>query len=243
VFYFTDNSTTYWIAASGSSRHAELHALIVEIKLLEQKLECSLEVVHVPGLLMITQGTDGLSRGVWMSALHNPVNQQYLTECVFALAPYDPLLVDKYTQWYNLSTSWRYQDWRQRWDSRECFHWLSVWFPPPKLARQAISFMLEMWVEVPLTTSALFFVPHTLMAFWHGLSRHIVELATIYPHRTEMRLPPILLIPIVVLYLPSHVRSLPILRLDPFALPSNAQWHREQAAYMRGLPPREIRKG
>jgi hypothetical protein len=242
LFYFTDNSTTYWIAASGSSKHPALHALIVEIKLLEQELDCCLEVVHVPGLLMIRQGTDGLSRGVWMSSLHNPINQRYLTECVFAPAPYDPQLVWSYVHGYQLSSRWRYQDWQQLWDPRQCFHTLSVWFPPPELARQAISFMLEAWVEVPLTTSALFFVPRTLMAFWHGLSRHIVELATIYPHRTEMRLPPVLPIPIVVLYLPPHVRSLPIIRLDSPSLPSNAQWHREQAAYVRGLPPRAINK-
>jgi hypothetical protein len=222
VFYFTNNSTTYWIAAAGLSQHPPLHTLITEIKLLEQELQCSLEVVHVPGLLIIDQGTDGLSRGVLMSALYNPVNQQYLTECVFSPAPYDPQLVMSYITYYHLSQHWRYQEWNKKWDSRECFHNLSVWFPPPELARQAISFMLETWVEVPLTTSALFFVPRTLMAFWHGLSRHINELATIYPHRTPMRVPPILPIPIVVLYLPPHVGSLPPLRLDASTFPPDA---------------------
>jgi hypothetical protein len=69
VFYFTDNSTSYWIAASGSSSSPGLHQLIEEIRLLELELECSLQAVHVPGLIMIDQGTDGLSRGIWMSAL------------------------------------------------------------------------------------------------------------------------------------------------------------------------------
>jgi hypothetical protein len=69
VFYFTNNSTTYWIAASGSSGSPGLHQLIEEIRLLELNLECSLQVVHVPGLLMIDQGMDALSRGIWMSAL------------------------------------------------------------------------------------------------------------------------------------------------------------------------------
>jgi hypothetical protein len=38
VFYFTDNSTSYWIAASGSSASPGLHKLIEEIRLLELEL-------------------------------------------------------------------------------------------------------------------------------------------------------------------------------------------------------------
>jgi hypothetical protein len=30
-------------------------------------MRCHLEVIHVPGKLMIHQGTDGLSRGLWMT--------------------------------------------------------------------------------------------------------------------------------------------------------------------------------
>jgi hypothetical protein len=30
------------------------------------------------------------------------------------------------------------------------------------------------------------FVPHTLMAFWHGISQYIVELATIYLQHIKM---------------------------------------------------------
>jgi hypothetical protein len=32
VFYFTNNSTTYWIGVSGSSKNPVLHALIEEIQ-------------------------------------------------------------------------------------------------------------------------------------------------------------------------------------------------------------------
>jgi hypothetical protein len=64
IFYFTDNSTTYWITASGSSSSPGLHALIEDIRALELCLQCHLQVVHIPGTLMIGQGTDGLSHGV-----------------------------------------------------------------------------------------------------------------------------------------------------------------------------------
>lgn len=39
IFYFTDNSTNYWIAASGSSKWEKLHSLITEIKSIEQDLQ------------------------------------------------------------------------------------------------------------------------------------------------------------------------------------------------------------
>jgi hypothetical protein len=70
VLYFTDNLTTYWVASSGSSPSPRLHVLIKEIRLLEMELDCCLQVIHVPGVVMIDQGTDGLSRGVWASPFH-----------------------------------------------------------------------------------------------------------------------------------------------------------------------------
>jgi hypothetical protein len=65
VFYFTDNTTTYYALRKGSSRIPSLHALVREIKLICLQMGCLLEPVHVPGTVMINQGTDGLSRGVW----------------------------------------------------------------------------------------------------------------------------------------------------------------------------------
>jgi hypothetical protein len=68
LFYFTDNMVTYYIVHNGSSRNTELHKLIRRIKLLELRSHCRIEVIHVPGVVMITQGTDGLSRGAWTSS-------------------------------------------------------------------------------------------------------------------------------------------------------------------------------
>ena len=102
IFYFTDNSSTYWIAASGSSPSPGLHKLIEEIRLLELELDCSLQVVHVPGYLMIDQGTDSLSRGIWMSSFHDLTDSSLLTQEIFAPLPYDPGLVTSYIQRHGL---------------------------------------------------------------------------------------------------------------------------------------------
>ncbi len=61
-FYFTDNMTTYYTFMSGSSKSPSIHSLLEDIKLLEIELEIVLEVIHVPGTTIITEGTDGLSR-------------------------------------------------------------------------------------------------------------------------------------------------------------------------------------
>jgi hypothetical protein len=245
AFYFTDNSTVYWIAASGSLASPRLHALIKDIPLLEMKLGCHLQVIHVPGLVMIQQGTDGLSHGIWMTSLQGLEDSQQLTQAVFDPVPYDPDLVIPYLQ--NLHklgypcSNWRYCDWQQPWSPSRIFDRLLVWIPPPEVARQVIFFVLETWVKKPFTTSALSFIPRTVPAFWRGLSRHLIELDTIFPHLVPLRLPPLLPIPIIILYLPTHQRSLPTQDRLVFApLPAGAHWHWEQAAQLRRLPPEPL---
>jgi hypothetical protein len=51
IFYFTDNSTSYWITASGSSSSPGLHALIEDIRALELHLQCHLQVCTFLALL------------------------------------------------------------------------------------------------------------------------------------------------------------------------------------------------
>jgi hypothetical protein len=247
VFYFTDNSTVYWISASGSSPSPELHKLIEEIRALELELGCTLQVIHVPGYLMIDHGDDGLSRGIWMTTLQDLTDPQVLTAAIFEPLPYDPGLVYHYlarlTQ-YGIPSSvtrWEYRDWTVPWNASSCFDICTVWFPPPEIARQVITFCLETWSERPLTTSFLFFVPRVVPAFWWGLSRHVHELATLYPHKTPLPRPPLVPIPVVVLYVSPHTRTLPTKdRLARVALPANAAWHKREAASVRGLSPRPI---
>jgi hypothetical protein len=70
VYYFTDNEVTYNICKKGSSKTISLHLLVQQFNALELALERHLEVIHVPGNTMITQGTDDLSRGVWSNDLN-----------------------------------------------------------------------------------------------------------------------------------------------------------------------------
>lgn len=239
LFYFTDNSTVYNVCASRSSKAPALQTLIEKITLLELRLGCRLVVVHTPGVVMISQGTDGLSRGVWMSPLHTHMDPADINSAVFAPQPPDPCLVDYLTATYSLPPCWRFQDWNTVWDARALFHQFSVWFPPPELARQAIIFSLQAWTECPLTTSVLFIVPRILPAFWRGLSRHLTELVVLYPNEFPFLCPPVLPIPVVILYLPPYKRCLPLSPpsgMDTSSHATNRRWHEYQAEMVRRLP-------
>ena len=63
LFLFTDN----WVAESafvkGMSRSQALYDLMLRLRLLEMKYNIWIEIIHVAGRRMISQGTDGLSRG------------------------------------------------------------------------------------------------------------------------------------------------------------------------------------
>ena len=237
VFHFTDNSVTYCVTSAGSSRSPELHKLVEQIQDLTLQLDCHLEVVHVPGVVMITQGTDGLSRGIWLSQLHPHVSQRDITRAVF-----DPLVPDwnlavHYATLLGADSDMRLHEWTCPW-GKGLFDHLSVWFPPPELCRQCLIGILEAWVERPRTTSALIFVPRTLSRCWLGLSRHLQLVDTFSPSDVTLVSPPLLPIPILVLYLAPHTPVLPARRrMDSAPKPAGFRWHDREATRMRGLPP------
>jgi len=245
LFYFTDNEVTYYICAAGSSRIPPLHSLILEIRRLQILLGVFLNTVHVPGKVMITQGTDSLSRGVWVSPLHDRANPDHLNGMVFSPVSFDPSLVDHIIQSHSQVVPpdgirpWRHQPWDSPWETESLFDTLTVWFPPPEMARQAIIFQLLAFCERPLTTSAIFVIPRVLVGCWRGLSSYLTELAVIKEHDWTFS-PPRLLpqIPVWVIYLAPHTRSLPLLapgRLDPAPSLPYEWWHRQQADFMRSL--------
>ena len=249
LFYFTDNSTTYWISSNGSSKNSKLHLTLEQIRSLEVKLGCHLNVVHVPGLLMIQEGTDGLSRGIWINPWHETISRDQLLSHIFSPLPVNWELVNQYVQecipaWHADHPgpplppqwpSWSLQPWDTPPHLLQLRGRFTVWFPPPELARQAITLLLEAYAECPLHTSGLLFVPRIIPAFWRGLSKCLQELPAVYPHLTPLSPSPLLPIPVTVLYLPRHHRSLQPRTLDSSPPPTRARWHQAQAQQMRGM--------
>ena len=168
---------------------------------------------------------------------------------IFAPLPPNESLINQYIyqhlpEWHSLAPEFRlpsgWPAWsREAWDTPP--HQLhlrgrfTVWFPPPELARQVITHLLEAFVEAPLTTSGLFFIPRIIPGCWKGLSKCLYELPTVYPHLTPLSPGPFLPIPITVLYLPRHHRSCRPKRVDSPPPPPGAGWHQAQAQEMRGV--------
>jgi hypothetical protein len=235
-FYFTDNMATYYAVSKGSSKSPGLHSMVTRIKQLEIMLGCFLEVIHVPGTTIITEGTDDLSRGIWMSALHHRPSQRKILTEIFAPLPHSPDVsawaVNQVGYWGHPC---HYRSWNCVWDPEACFDRLTLWCPPPELAPQLLYFLLQCYVERPATTSMLVVLPRTLQRKWARASRHVVEIGVYQRATVPFVNRSFLTIPIILLLIPFYVRTLPSDRLDQATPTSPRLFHRQQATLVRGL--------
>jgi hypothetical protein len=238
LFYFTDNMVSYYVVQNGSSSSPELHKLTREIKACEVRLGCRIEAIHVPGDLMILVGPDDLSRGIWMSPERHTVSSVLASHRVLQAIPFCPALGDWALKQAGLPSNqpFRYISSLDEWTFDNVNGHVSIWTPAPELARQALRFFLDSWVEAPWTTAGLFMIPRILQRDWAFLSKHVRELVVIYPHDLPLPLRYASLIPLVLLYFPFYVRALPVDRLDQLTDRTvYEQWHQQQAELVRGL--------
>jgi hypothetical protein len=241
VFYFTDNMTTYYVVMNGSSLSPELHKLVRAIKRLEMLMCYRIEVIHVPGLLMVGEGADGLSRGLWLSS--HRLYRLSLTESALALGavPFSLALLESWALVELVSldadADYHLQMSLSPWSFDTIYGQTTIWVPTPEIARQALVTFLEVWVENARITRGLFLIPRIMQKDWGRLSRHIVEVATVYPTNLPDCCSYPTLIPFVLVYVPHFSRCLTPSRLDePTSRGHYPKWHAgDQADYLRGL--------
>jgi hypothetical protein len=111
----------------------------------------------------------------------------------------------------------------------------TLWFLAPEWAHQLLDAVVTTWTEQPWHTEAFFLIPRVFQRDWGRASKHIQDLglhaADIIPAYGGTTN-----IPCVLLHLPCYVRSLPqTRRMDIPSQPAGAEWHKEQAEYVRGL--------
>ena len=151
LFYFTDNSATYYICSAGSSRSPGLQALVEQIRKHELILGCTLQVIHIPGSAMILQGTDGLSRGLWLSSLRPQVDQHVLTESIFRPASYDASHVGDYAALLGWDPATLV---RSRWESPltggALLHRFTVHHPPPRVGAPNLDLLPRSLGRIPV---------------------------------------------------------------------------------------------
>jgi hypothetical protein len=194
-------------------------------------------VIHVPGTTLITQSTDGLSRGIWVSILQARPSQQRILAEIFAPVPYSTDVGQWALNHTGLppSTPLHYRDWQHQHDPATVFHMLTIWTPHPEIAAQLLYALLQLYVECPLTTSFLILVPHVLQTRGSRISRHIVDLGVFPQDAIPLARQSVLTIPLILLYISMHVRVISAPRLDAPPQSTLRLRHRQHATQMRGL--------
>ena len=234
LFYFTDNMVSYYIVSGGSSASPELQKLIRRIKFQELVLGIRLEVVHIPGLHMIDQRTDGLSRGIRFAGGRLKRTPEAETLRIFEAMPVTTLTLswfDSCSRGFGRHQQWKWMDALAPWSFHQVSGRATVWFPAPEWAHQLMDAVVNAWEENPWNTEAFFIVPRVFQCSWGRASKHIQEVGIVpaasipdYGEGTD--------IPCVMLHLPCYVRSFPSPRqLDQPPRPQGEQWHREQAEH------------
>jgi hypothetical protein len=191
--------------------------MVEQIKKLEIMMDIHLEVVHVPGTMIITECTARLSRGIWISHMHERLDTAQLLAEIFAPVPFAPNVQQRALNQTGLPYEpCFHRCWEKQWDAQAVFDRLTIWTPPPEVAPQLIFFLLQCPVEKPLTTAALIVIPWILQKRWSRGSKHVFLKMGLYQRATvPLAHHSFLSIPIVLLWIPCHIRSLPPLRLDP----------------------------
>jgi hypothetical protein len=244
MIYFTDNLVSYELISKGSSGSPGLQELLREIKLLEVEMHCQVLAVHVPGVAMIRQGTDGLSRGIWMAPFRDRLSPLNETLRVFRSAPPTQDVIE----WMDgvLATSFPSHPAERviltdfdHWDLRTCMQRTTFGFPSPQLARQMVTHVIMAWVECPHDTAGIFLVPRVFQRWWRRTNKALLwalllDTSSVYTSDVfEAE------IPLVLLILPPHIPCLPSSSpdnsVDRSTLPANWREHDEQAEYLRGL--------
>jgi hypothetical protein len=236
-FYFTDNIFTYFRVMKGASRAPGLQEVVEDIKLLEAELRCHLEVIHIPGTAIITQSTDGLSRGIWYSPLHRHPPQHVILHDIFAPLSFSSDVGDWARSQAGLppSVKWHFCHWDASWDFHIVANRLTIWTPPPEVAAQLLHFLLLSYVEASATTSCLLLIPRILQLRWSRMSS-IIRTVGIYQRSViPLYCHSVLTIPVVLLYIPCHIRTLPTRRLDSSALTTRQRIHEAEATSLRRM--------
>ena len=206
-FVFTDNRVSYWILHSGSSKIPKLHELVLEIVLITSHYRIHLEVIWVPGELMIEEGSDGLSRGIWISPCRNNMLSSGHIRAILRPAPHTPEVIQWIQNITNLTDKIHYVNYQRPLYYNKILGRTILVTPPPHVARQIMNSVLCYWVEAPCTTSVFFLLPGIYQHSWGRVNKYIDVVGTFHPRTLPFRSLLFSNIPLTLLYLPPFVPS------------------------------------
>jgi hypothetical protein len=157
---------------------------------------------------MITQGTDGLSRGIWA----NVFNTYFKSFAVEVFLPALPSLSLKKwvlshieihedcVPWWNVETD------TSSWEPEKLMHTNTFWVLSPGVSRQGFTAAIMVWVEPPWDSSHLFLVPRIQQRSFGRINKHVEFIGQFKEIPWGRAHSP--LFPFVLYYLPHFARSL-----------------------------------
>ena len=205
VLYFTDNMVTYDVFRKGTSTSLPLWTLLLKIKLLELQLHCVLQVIHVPGTTMISQGTDGLSRGVDMQILGSHKSNSLIPLLCRPALPTPELLqwsLAILRQYWPHNPPFLFQTDSSNWNRSDMLQRSIFWCISPAFARQAILQALSIWIESPTDCGHIFLTPRIFQRDFGRLSKFVLYAG----HYISLPIPFTPLVPFVLYFIPPFNR-------------------------------------
>jgi hypothetical protein len=187
---------------------------------------------------MITQGTDGLSRGIWA----NGFNTDFKSFAVEVLIP--DLMSLSLKKWAlshveiheEYAPLWNVETDTSLWEKKKLMHTNTFWVLSPGVSRQGFNAAIVAWVEPPWDSTYLLLVPMIQQRSFGRVNKHVEiigQFKKIPWGRTHSPL-----VPFVLYYLPPFVRSLKTNsdgELDPPSKVRAPQWVPHQLEHLRGL--------
>ncbi len=187
IFMFTDNSTAERAHFKGTSGGRKLFELILRLKKLELARKCIIHLVHVAGTRMISQGSDGLSRGDQNAGVmrgenmldHVPLNLSCLQRSQ-AVRPWIKswlISQNKGVEPVFLGPD----DWPQAHPCQGVY----VWTPPPAAAPAAIEWMAQS-IHKRASSVHVFVVPRLMTAWWQRMMSKATDVTFTVPVGTPV---------------------------------------------------------
>ena len=171
LFMFTDNSTAEAAYFKGTSSSELLFELVLRLRKIEMEGKCMLHMVHVAGTRMISQGTDGLSRGDRNAGI-------MAGESMLSFIPLHRTAIQQSEMLLPWVKSWAGGDDERKCEivTLECEDWYNpiitnnvyLWVPPPAVADVACELMAQAIHKNPYATH-IFLCPRLMTARWMRL--------------------------------------------------------------------------
>jgi hypothetical protein len=124
---------------------------------------------------MITQGTDGLSRGIWANGF-NTYFKSFVLEVFLPAFPSLSLtkwalshieIHEEYSPWCNVETG------TSLWKPKKLIHTNTFWFLSPGIARQGFTASIMAWLDFPWDSSHLFILPRIQQSSFGRFNKHV----------------------------------------------------------------------